>query len=337
MLTNLYAFIVSFFTEALIPIQQGVREGASLLFNNTFFTSALALTIVGAGYLLATQKLKSEELAHKIIWTIFVFSFAKAILFDTSTYEWFLSVINILSHSLITITEGLVNEVDEGAKLESVINTLALTVDSITTSLFSQGGWSNIMPYIFGIIAWISGTFLIILILLNAVFSQFLAGIVLSLLPLIIVTLIWTKSEYVFFNFCKLYISLSLYAPFTILFGLVSVHVAKYSMMVSANLNNDVMNNAELIISLVIVQCLIAIGVMKIPNIINQLIGSANEGSSMTSGIGTISAGATAMGAMAKYSGVSFVSKASGRGMKSAYDKYKSNGSMKTGTDKVTI
>ena len=44
--------------------------------------------------------------------------------------------------------------------------------------------------------------------------------------------------------------------------------------------------NIQYILVLILAQGLVIIAVFKIPNIINQLIGSSNEGSSLTSGVG---------------------------------------------------
>ncbi len=330
-MTDLYAVISSLFGSSLTHIQEGIKSESAQIFNSSFFTLSLALGIVISGYLIATKKLKTEEIAHKIIWTLLVFSFVKGIVTSDAIYDYTLGVLNQPRDLFMGLMKSLVTKIDGNADLESIINSLKVSIYSVSSSLFSHGGWSNVFPFVYGIIIWISGTFLIVLILLNSVFSIFLSDLIMSLLPFVVITLLSAKTEYIFFNWIKLYISISLYAPFTILMGLVAVHVSKYTEIVSLKVKEDVESNLEVIFALVIAQALCSLAIFKIPNIINQLIGSANEGSSMTSGVGTIATGATIIGGMSKYSGATFAAKSGYNGVA------KKMSDIRTGIDKVNI
>ncbi len=332
---DLYEVIKGLFSASTTQIIEGIRFGASGIFNSHFFTISLALIIAIAGYLIATKQFKSEEMVHKIIWTLSVFTFAKLIIADKSFYTYFISLINIPRDEFMIMISEMVTGANKNASLGQIIGTLKIAVYAISDALFSQSGWTNPTPFVFGVIVWISGTFLIILTLLNSVFSIFLSDIIISLLPIVVITLIFKKTEYIFFAWVKLYISISLYAPFTILFGLVSVHVGKYTMTVALMVQEDLEKSLQHILGLVVAQALIAVGIMKIPNIINQLVGSANEGSSMTSGVGTVSAGATMIGAFSKYSGISFAGNKAKQGMNKV--KNSLDNKLSSGTDKVNI
>lgn len=102
------------------------------------------------------------------------------------------------------------------------------------------------------------------------------------------------------------------------LFGLVSIKVVDLTMVTAKAIDTSFEQNIQFILVLILAQGLVIIGVFKIPNIINQLIGSSNEGSSLTSGVGTLSAGGAIVGAVSKYSGVSFSASKAGKVAKSA-------------------
>lgn len=317
---NLYEVISGIFSKATGTLTTGIYEGASGVFNNAFYETILTLSIISLGFAIAFRRIESEELAHKFIWTLAMLILSKMLIFNKVYYEYLVEIINIPRDVFIELINGLIDSVNSEAKIEKIISNLELALYSISSTLFAQGNWNNLLPYLYGAVCWITGTFLILVTLINTVFALFLSDIVIAIAPFVIPTLAWKKTEYVFFSWIKLYVSLSLYAPFTLAFGVVTVYIAEYTQLVAISVGEDVEKNVMLIIGLVVTQCLCALAIFKIPNIINQLIGSANEGSSMTAGIGTISAGATVMAGVSKFTGMSFMGKSMGKGAKGAYE-----------------
>ncbi|PZP12720.1 MAG: conjugal transfer protein TrbL, partial [Aliarcobacter butzleri] len=112
--------------------------------------------------------------------------------------------------------------------------------------------------------------------------------------------------------------SVSLYAPFTLLFGLISVQTSEFTINVTHAIQADFQQNVMYIFALIIVQAITALAIFKIPNIINQVIGSSNEGSSLTSGVGTLSAGGAIVSAFSKYTGLKYSAQAMNRTVTSA-------------------
>ena len=177
------------------------------------------------GFMIAFRKFNSEEMAYKSIWTICVFSFVKLMLLEQSMYQNMIDVFNLPRNAFLMAISDLVKRTDSTADVQTIINTLYASQSLITKTIFDKGGLTEIAPFFYGFIVWFTGSLMMLVIILNTVFSIFLSEIVLSLLPLVLPTLIWKKSEYVFFSWIKLYISISLYAPFATLFGSISVKV----------------------------------------------------------------------------------------------------------------
>ncbi|RXJ68296.1 conjugal transfer protein TrbL [Halarcobacter ebronensis] len=307
---NLFHLINGIFEKATQQITRGIYDVGASIFNNEFFTSVFALFILYVGFLIAFRKIQTEELAYKLVWTICIFSLVKAFMYDRYYYEMLVSFLNLPMSIFTEMISRVVHSANSDADIATLINVLYTASDNLTETILKEAGWSNISAYIYGFVVWVTSTFLILIILLTTVFSTFLAKVILALGTFIVPFMLIKKTEYIFYSWCKLYISVSLYVPFTVLFGLVAIETANLTMNISKTLETDFNNNIQLILALVVAQALTIVAIFKIPNIINQIIGSSNEGSSLTSGVGTVSAGATAVGAFSKFTGLNFVSKA---------------------------
>ncbi|MDY0322055.1 MAG: type IV secretion system protein [Arcobacteraceae bacterium] len=324
-MTDVYEILNRLFSGVMDDIQRGIYDSAAFIFDNAFFNAALAIAIGWIGFMIAFKKFSSEEAAHKVIFTLLLFGIVKTILFNETYYNYFIDIVNVPRDAFTQAVYELVKRINDKATIDNIINTLYTSLLNITSAIFDKAGMSNLTAFAYGIIVWLSGMFLILVIVLNSIFSSFLSDLVISLLPLVLPTLIWKKTEYVFVSWIKLYVSVSLYLPFTILFGVISIRVADLTMRIAGTVENDFESSVEYLIALVIAQALIALGIFKIPNIVNQLIGSSNEGSSLTSGVGTLSAGGALVSGFSKYTGLSFAAKhsasAAKKGGTRAYDK----------------
>ncbi|MBF7065434.1 type IV secretion system protein [Aliarcobacter butzleri] len=317
--TNIFKTLQGIFENVTGDIQNGLYQSAKTIFDNGFFNIAFAFAIIWIGFMIGFKKYNSEEMAYKSIWTICVFSFVKVMLLEQSMYQNMIDVFNIPRNAFLMAINDLVKRTNSTADVQTIINALYASQTLITKSIFDKGGLTEIAPFFYGFIVWFTGSLMMLVIILNTVFSIFLSEIILALLPLVLPTLIWKKTEYVFFSWIKLYVSVSLYAPFTILFCLISIKVVELTMKIANAIDKDFEQNVQYILVLVLAQGLVIIAVFKIPNIINQLIGSSNEGSSLTSGVGTLSAGGAIVSAFSKYTGLTYTaSKVGGIASKTA-------------------
>lgn len=306
MKSQLYESVNNILSESMNEIIEGLYRGAHLIFTNDFFEVALGISFAIIGYMIAFRRIKDEEIAHKIVWTLMIFSLVYTVLYDKDWYNFLIEVLNLPMEAFVSMIKSIVTSVDDEATISNIINRIHLANTSLVNALLDKGSVTNPIPALYGFVVWLTGSFLIIVILINGVFSLFLSQVVLALAPLVLPFLIWKKTEYIFFNWAKLYISVSLYAPFTLLFGLISIKVADLTLKTLTIVQHDFVEGIVFLASLIIVQLLVALGIFKIPNLINQIIGSSNEGSSLTSGVGTISAGGAIMGAFSKYTGMKF-------------------------------
>ncbi|MFX4232622.1 type IV secretion system protein [Aliarcobacter butzleri] len=316
---NIFKTLQGIFENVNGDIQNGLYQSAKTIFDNGFFNIAFAFAIIWIGFMIAFRKFNSEEMAYKSIWTICVFSFVKLMLLEQSMYQNMIDVFNLPRNAFLMAINDLVKRTNSTADVQTIINTLYASQTLITKSIFDKGGLTEIAPFFYGFIVWFTGSLMMLVIILNTVFSIFLSEIILALLPLVLPTLIWKKTEYVFFSWIKLYVSVSLYAPFTILFCLISIKVVELTMKIANAIDKDFEQNVQYILVLVLAQGLVIIAVFKIPNIINQLVGSSNEGSSLTSGVGTLSAGGAMVSSFSKYTGLTYTaSKVGGIASKTA-------------------
>lgn len=306
-MVDIYKTVNGIFDESLKNIQDGLFESGAAMFDNTFFNIAFTLSVCYIAFLLMFHKLKSEESAYKLIWLICIFSIVKGILFNHSFYNLFIQIINAPGNALIQMIHNFVIGFNSDANIENIIENLITSLRNVHDTIYEKASWDNFMPYIYATLLYLCGTFLIVAMLLFSIFSIFLAKVVLSISPFVIIFLLWRKTEYIFFNWLRLYISLSLYPAMTMIFGLVSLHVAEHMKRVSTGLAEGGFDD---VIGVCITLVLAALAIFKIPNIINQIIGSANEGSSLSSGMGTLSAGAAIVGTVAKVTGAKFAGQA---------------------------
>lgn len=313
---DLFSILNGLFSIATSNITKGIYQAGASIFNHTFFTSVFTLFILYIGIQISFKRIQSEELAYKLAWTIFIFSLVKAFMLDTYYYQLLVSFLDLPRRAFTELIVRIVNLSSTDATIQNIINVINTANDSLFSAIVNKSGWSNPMGYIYAVVLWLTSTFLMIVILLTTVFSTFLSEVIISLAVFIVPFMTIKKTEYIFYNWCKLYISVSLYAPFTNLFGLISVETAKITMHVTEMLKSDFESNLEMIVVLVISQLLTALAIFKIPNIINQIIGSSNEGSSLTSGVGTVSAGVTAMSYFSKFTGINFGAKMAGKAAK---------------------
>lgn len=317
-MTKIYEVITSILQNATDYIQNGMYQASHQVFDNAFFNIAFALSVVYVGFMIAFRRFSNEEVAYRFIWLIVVISLVKAVLYDKNIYNMLISLLNTPRDTFLELIYNFISNTNSSASVKNITDNISSSISQLATYLFNQGGFTDIAPFFYGIVVLLSGSFLLILTLLNSVFSIFLSDVVLALLPFVLPFLIWKKSEYMFFSLVKLYISVSLYAPFTLLFGLISVQTSEFTINVTHAIQADFQQNVMYIFALIIVQAITALAIFKIPNIINQVIGSSNEGSSLTSGVGTLSAGSAIVSTFSKYTGLKYSAQAMNRTVTSA-------------------
>lgn len=338
---SLYETTNRILTKASVSIREGLYSGAQQIYDNIFFESALTLAVIIFGFMYTFRRFDNEETVYKIFWTLLVFTFVKTVLINYSTFEYFTTLLR-LPFDIFMKAVGTALRVAGGTTETSFV------IDSIMDSnirflelVRSYGSYKNLFPFFYSLIIWLVGTFLMVTIIMMILVSTFLADLVLALAPLILPTLIFAKTQNVFFQWLRLYISLSLYAPFTLLFGVALVEVNKLIQQGAHALEEGgFAENTGFILVVIVAQIIIVLSIYRIPNIINQIIGSSNEGSSLSGSVGTASAGVTLLMGAARYSGLGIASKGVTAGARGSGRKIleKGTGGMgESGKSRVTI
>ena len=306
-MVSLFDVAYRIFNEATEIISGGMYAAAQDIYDNTFFTTALTVSIVIFGVMAAFRKFDTETGAYQFLWIILVFAFVKTLLVNETLYEYGVWVVRAPFEIFMEAVAYVLSRVGMEASPQEVLDSIVTSNVHLLESVRAKGGWSDWFPFFFSAVIWLVGTFVTVVIIMMLLVSTFLAHLVLSLAPLIIPTLVWKKTQSVFFQWIRLYISLSLYAPFTLLFGVVLVEINTLILSsVEAIKEGGFNENIKFIFIVVILQVVTVLGIFRIPNIINQIIGSSNEGSSLSGSMGTASAGVTMLAGAAKYTGIQF-------------------------------
>jgi type IV secretion system protein VirB6 len=310
---QIYNYINTIFSTSSQEIINNFYGAARLIFTSAFFRACFYLAVVLYGVLIMLNKVPNETMAYTAVFSIISLAIVQLILVDSTFYNFFISILDIPREIFL---EFVSFGASSGGKINvtDTINQLSASMMALTNKLFSFGSWKNFTAYLFAGIYFITSTFLLFVVLFMILFSTLLAKITLALGIVLLPTLAFLRTQHIFFSWIKLYISLSLYSPFAMLFGIFLKEIGKYNIQIIEMLTDDWIKSLTWIVAIILAQALVALGIFKIPNIINQIVGSAHEGSSMTAGVGTISAGAAIMSAVTKYTGVNVAAGVAKRG-----------------------
>ncbi len=291
-MTNIFNTVSGIFDSAGKELEASMIDSARVLFDNGFFKSAFALLIAGFGYGWALGYIQGD-LGKKAITALVAFGIVIAMMNNNTAYDLMKDTVNLPKNMFYSAIKGVAG-IGDVADSNALINGISESMNEIYLIISSKGGITNMGITFIALIIWLVSTFLIFAMCIMLVFSNFLALVVFTLAPMVIPTLIFNKTRGIFFSWIKLYISLTLYAPMTLLFGLITIEVMKQADIITNKLQADFFGNLELVGSLVIAELMIAYGIFQIPSFINQIIGSSNNGMSMSGAVSTMSGLATA-------------------------------------------
>lgn len=264
------------------------------IYTNGFVLSFVSVLVV----FWVLSKLKGWE--RKDTYTIFVYATTYVIVLALlKNKDLFLFVLGIYDFPK-NILNGVMGFI-VGADKANPFKIIAIVQNSLTAINIDIGSfWSgykvaNIITY--GIF-WLTSFFMIVCLAVMIIFSTFTAILIKSLGAIVIPCLLWNKTRGIYFAWLKLYISLTLYAPFAIFISLMAKESSEYA----SNVTNDNMAGVDSFISIIAVatiNLLCIVMLMKIPSWVNQLVGSNNDNDSM--GVGTVlKTGMEAMGGLMK-------------------------------------
>lgn len=294
-LAEIYIIIEGILDSSMIPMQKGMWKVASGIFNNSFFEWGLTGIFLYLSFKILTRQIKEDAIVNSIIWALLITALVNIIMYDKQMYNLTLEILNLPRDTLSVAISDFVSNINKEANTENLIKNISISIGGASSKIIDEAGLlSGGSAYLLAGLLWLSGFFLILVMIFMSLISSFLAEFVLIFLPFVLVFVIFRKTENIFFAWVKVYISLSLYEPLCSLFGIVTQKGAEYVISITNNANSL---DFSTISGLVLLQVVIGLCLFKIPNLINQVISSSNEGSSFSGAVGTASAAGAVSGA----------------------------------------
>lgn len=229
-----------------------------------------------------------KDLYPSVIFT-FTFIVVEIILLNEKIYYFFLEdVFQYPRDALSSVVIGILNDTKNSTNPNEIIKTLITSI-STTQAVLDQadGGWFdfNFTSKLLSVVFWIVSLVLIILVCGITIVSTLLARILISFFGFMLPFVLWSKTRGYFAGWLRTYISFSLYAPLAVLFASVAVQFGTYStsimLDVGKNENIDLMSFMIVIVGFVL--CIYFL--LKIPNLVNGVVGSSNDSMTGASGI----------------------------------------------------
>lgn len=239
------------------------------------------------------KKISSEEgfgLRDLYPSVIFVLTFlvVEIVLLNERIYYSFLEIFQIPRNALTSVITGILEDSSSSTNPNDIITSLVTSI-SATQAILDQadGGWFdfNFTSKLLSVVFWLVSLVLIILVCGITILSTLLARILISFFGFMLPFVLWSKTRGYFGGWLRTYISFSLYAPIAVLFASVAVQFAKYGtsimLKVGENENIDLMSFMIIIVGFVL--CIYFL--LKIPNLVNGVVGSSNDSMTGASGI----------------------------------------------------
>ena len=288
-LADIYIAIKAILNESIEPIKSGMFDIASEVFNNGWFQTSFTIILLYLGWQLFSGKMKADEIGQRFVWTLLIYGLVQFIITDANTYKQVNNAVNLPKDILNQSISKYITKNNKDATVENGIKASAVAIGGTAGRIWDSAGFTNISGYFIATLLILAGGFLIITMIFMSLISVFLAQFVLCFLPFALMMWTFQKTTGIFFGWLKLYISLSLYEPISSIFGLVVAKTSEYTASITSN--DAILEDLSLILGMVLLQIVAALCIFKIPNLVNQVMGSTNEGSSLTSAVGTAGAG----------------------------------------------
>jgi type IV secretion system protein VirB6 len=288
-LGNIYETIRTILTESMAPIQDGMFDIASEVFNNGWFQTSFTIILLYLGWQLFSGKMKADEIGQRFVWTLLIYGLVQFIITDKKTYEQVNSAVNLPRNVLSESISKYVTKNNKEATIQNGVTNSAIAIGTAVTKVWDDAGWKNIAGFFVAFIILIVGLAFLITVIFMSLISVFLAQFVLCFLPFALMMWTFQKTTGIFFGWLKLYISLSLYEPIVSMFAIVLAKMSEYTSSICSDESfGTSMSN---ILGLLILYMVATLCLFKIPNLINQVIGSTNEGGRLSNAVKTAGAG----------------------------------------------
>ncbi|VEG82405.1 type IV secretion system protein [Wolinella succinogenes] len=274
-------------------VVNNMLEAAQAIYNNSWFEASFLVIII----IYAFQVMQggfTREGVLRLINILLMAILVKAIIWNRELFFLFLGVMQLPADIFASAVSFVV-----GGELESephiILDQLQTVLGDVGGVILDNVGWtvSNVFSAIFAmIIFWLVSLALVLVIIFMLLVSKMISIVALGLAPILLPFLLFKATRGMFFGWMKFYISYSLYGPFTIFFGYLLAEISTLAIQTKADMTSsfDLGN----LFALIIAEVIIGIVIWKIPQFVNQIIGTQNDSGSLVGAINGIAASVSA-------------------------------------------
>ena len=335
---ELYKVIAEIFGKVTDNIIYGFYTNSKIIFSSQLFNGVAMLII---SIFLFKKIAKGELMQNRdvFIGVVFIVSYFGIYftLYNEAYYYNMLEFLQFPRNALSYIVMGLIGETKPENVLEALqtaLNATQITLDKSGGEFFTINFTQKILSVCFFLVSLVLMTTLSFIVIL----STLIARIIISFFFVMVFLAFSKVTRGYFFSWLKLYISFSLYAPFGVLIGIVAMEFGKFGASVSAQMAQTKVLDLSSITGVIIGMILCIFLLLKIPNIINGIIGTHNDSTTGASGaigfIGGVGAAlATKARGFAGQASSSFAGRALNKGKEAIMQRFKGKSGEKNPLD----
>jgi type IV secretion system protein VirB6 len=292
---NTFEQLAALFQQVGDNIGAMIYGASKGIYNNEWFVACFSLSILVYGIYIIKDGVNREKIIRAMTF-LMMYAFIWMFLNNKTVYNLTTDIMDIpktiFSQGLNVVITGSMGKM---VLPQDVVIEVSGSFADTAKNILDADGW--VLPKVMYVLFCMTSMVLITAIAGLSIISIFIAEIIFSLFALILPFALWKQTRGLLFSWARTYISYSLYAPFASLFGVFAIKLAEFT---KEELTKQSISDMDfqIISSVIIGQIIIIFCIFKIPTIINQIIGSQNEGGSLSGAISSLSvAGGAFMGA----------------------------------------
>ncbi|GAA7260879.1 hypothetical protein HpCK38_17830 [Helicobacter pylori] len=282
---DFYQIIAEIFGKVTDKIILNTFNATQDIFGNGFFNGVIIITAL---IWLVSKIAKSEQFAVKDTYPILIFLLTfYSVYFITQNQKIYIQVLDLFQmprNALTYIAQKTIGNTQPADILKSLYVGLQSTQEVLDQA---DGSWYNfnLISKVLSVVFFLLSMILIAVLAFILILSTLIARIVLSFGAFMFLCLLWNKTRGFFFSWLKLYLSFSLYAPLGVMLGSVALEFGKYASNSAVRMGEagsmDIFSMLVVIVGMIL--CIFMF--LKIPNIVNGIVGSSNDSTTGASGL----------------------------------------------------
>lgn len=283
---DLYQVITEIFAKVTDEIIVKTFNATQDIFGSGFFNGVIIITAL---VWLVSKMAKSEQFAVKDTYPILVFLLTfYSVYFITQNQGIYIEVLDLFQMPRNALTYIAQQIIGDNAHPAEILKSLYVGFQSTQRVLDeADGAWYsfNFISKTLSVIFFLLSVILIAVLAFILILSTLIARIILSFGAFMFLCLLWSKTRGFFFSWLKLYLSFSLYAPLGVILGSVALEFGKYASNSAVRMGEAGSIDTFSMLVVIVGMVLSIFMFLKIPNIVNGIIGTSNDSTTGASGV----------------------------------------------------